>query len=268
MPDKREHHISYFILGLALLGLIWLPLSSSLINQSPMLVSFTSNPDKFQIYGQPVYFLANAEDANNDQVFYRFLVDEDPKREWAKCNSWVWDISEANRTNPKGNYKITVEIKDREYDKVADDFRDINYTLASIEIVYPKDNDTVTKNQTVNGTSKGIGKNQRGMFWIFVKGLRTGYHPQDKIDIYIDSKGNWTTEFDAIAESGHRSEIVVALLNETALHSIAEYYEVNKRIEYENNKTKNESDKQWVWPGFMKLPIGAQEMDYVRVRVK
>ena len=261
----NSHSISYWIFGLSILGLIWLPVSSYMINESPMITSVISVPEKLQIYGQPVLFIANSEDKNNDQIYYRFLVNGQPAREWSKCNYWTWDTSEAKDIDGKGNYNIIIQIKDRgKYDNFIDDFREIDYTLASAEIEYPKENASFNEVQFVKGTSKGIGKNQKNMFWFFIKNSRTAYWPQDRLDLYLDSNGNWSTEVYVKGSTGQQAEILVALLNETASETVAKYYEKNKKIQFENNQIKNESKKRMVWSEFNSLPIGAQEMDFVK----
>ncbi len=52
--SRYSHSISYWIFGLSILGFIWLPVSSYMINESPMITSVISVPEKLQIYGQPV----------------------------------------------------------------------------------------------------------------------------------------------------------------------------------------------------------------------
>jgi len=102
------------------------------------------------------------------------------------------------------------------------------------------------------------------MFWFFIKNSRTAYWPQDRLDLYLDSNGNWSTEVYVKGSTGQQAEILVALLNETASETVAKYYEKNKKIQFENNQIKNESKKRMVWSEFNSLPIGAQEMDFVK----
>jgi hypothetical protein len=262
---NKTTYVSRFILIVSFLGLLWIPISAYMVNQPPLLLSFSANPNGLQIYGQPVTFVANAEDANNDQIFYRFLVDEEVTRLWSKSNSWKWYTSLANPEKNYGKYNITVEVKDGTYDDRVDDYRYINYTLASAKITYPKNNDFVRPTQTVSGISRGIGIDQKDLFWIFVKDTRSGYHPQDRLDLFIEPNGNWTSEIYTSGASGTKCEIVAVLLNETALESIAAYYDKNKKAEFNNSKTNDESKKELVWTGFNKLPVGAKEVDSIKV---
>jgi len=246
--------VSYFILLIAFLGVVWLPVSAYIDDQPPIITSFTYEPTGLQIYGQPVLFIAEAEDANDDQLYYSFYVDDEKKCNWSKCNYWMWDTSKANASSLDGKYRIKVEVKDGNglFGDTMDDFRELDYKLASVNIEYPKYNDTVNEMQIVNGTSKGIGSDRNDMLWIFVKTSRTCYHPQDKGDLQIDENGNWSTEIYLSGNTGEYKEIIAAILNDSALNEIVEYYKEGKK-------------EGGNWPGLDRLPIGAKEVDYVWV---
>jgi len=238
------------IIILAVSGLYLMYVTS----QPPVVVGFTSDPLDMQILGKSIRFTARAEDINDDQIFYQFLLDGSVIRGWSKSNSWTWDTRQISESaqNPKGKYNVTICIKDGKYDNIIDDSRSLNYTLTFANITYPHEGDDVKIGQIpVNGTSLGILPNEKDKLWIFVKNSRTDYHPQNNNDLHIKEDGNWSTIIDLGGEIGKMTEIVAVIVNESALKDIHSYY-------IEGSSTN-------AWPGLRNLSAGAEEADYITI---
>ena len=61
-------------------------------NKPPKLISLTSDKPSPQETGTAVTWTAEAKDQDNDQIFYRFFLNDDPVTKWIADNTWVWKI--------------------------------------------------------------------------------------------------------------------------------------------------------------------------------
>jgi hypothetical protein len=77
------------------------------VNKPPRLISLTSDKKSPQDAGSVVIWTAKATDPE-DQILYRFFLDNYPVTNWKTNNTWVWTTSEADI----GDHKIEVYIRD------------------------------------------------------------------------------------------------------------------------------------------------------------
>jgi len=76
-------------------------------NKPPKLISLTSDKLSPQDAGTTITWTAKARDPEDDQIFYKFFLRDDPVTNWTK-NTWVWTTTE----NDEGDNKIEVQIRD------------------------------------------------------------------------------------------------------------------------------------------------------------
>jgi beta propeller repeat protein len=77
-------------------------------NKLPELVSLIPDKPNPQNAETIITWTAKAKDPENDQILYRFLMNDNPVTEWAKENLWVWTTSE----NDLGESQIEVQVRD------------------------------------------------------------------------------------------------------------------------------------------------------------
>jgi ribosomal protein L5 len=77
-------------------------------NSVPILQSLSATPASPQSKGTGITWLAGATDPDNDQISYRFFLNDKEATGWSSSNSWTWDTSSAD----PGDYKISVIAKD------------------------------------------------------------------------------------------------------------------------------------------------------------
>ncbi len=77
-------------------------------NSAPVLQSLSATPASPQSKGTSITWLASAADPDNDQISYRFFLNDKEATGWSSSNSWTWDTSSAD----PGDYKISVIAKD------------------------------------------------------------------------------------------------------------------------------------------------------------
>ena len=80
----------------------------AIINQPPVLYSLLPDRPSPQEKGIAIFWKAQANDPDGDQILYRFLLDGEEKRKWSKSNSWSWPTQYL----PAGEYTITVQAMD------------------------------------------------------------------------------------------------------------------------------------------------------------
>lgn len=77
-------------------------------NQPPILKGLESDPESPSPQGSQITWTAGAEDSDQDEISYRFLLDGQDATGWTPSNSWLWNSSEA----VAGDHRITVQIMD------------------------------------------------------------------------------------------------------------------------------------------------------------
>jgi len=77
-------------------------------NKPPKLISLIPDKPTPQDAGTAVTWTAEAKDPENDQILYRFFLNDDPVTKWAKENQWVWTTTEDDL----GDSQIEVQVRD------------------------------------------------------------------------------------------------------------------------------------------------------------
>ncbi len=80
------------------------------LNESPSILSLAADLDSPQVLGSMINWTAVANDAENDTISYRFLVNDTPVTDWQPENLFAWTATEA------GTALITVQVKDDQHD--------------------------------------------------------------------------------------------------------------------------------------------------------
>ena len=77
-------------------------------NQAPVLQQLKSDKASPQSMGGMITWTANANDSDNDKIYYKFMKNDEDVTGWSTSNSWVWDTS----LEKPGDYRIAVLAKD------------------------------------------------------------------------------------------------------------------------------------------------------------
>ncbi len=77
-------------------------------NKPPKLVSLIADKSSPQEAGTVITWTAEARDADDDPILYRFFLEDDPVTKWAKEKQWVWTITEDDL----GDSQIEVQVRD------------------------------------------------------------------------------------------------------------------------------------------------------------
>ena len=80
-------------------------------NKPPKLISLTSDKPSPQDARTSIIWTAEAKDPDNDQIFYKFFLNDNPVTSWVKDNTWVWSTT----NNDVGDNRIEVQIRDEKY---------------------------------------------------------------------------------------------------------------------------------------------------------
>ena len=85
--------------------------SSEKTNKPPKLISQTSDKTSPQDSGAAITWTAKAKDPDNDQIFYKFFLNDNHVTNWTKNNTWIWTTTD----NDTGVNQIEVHIRDGKY---------------------------------------------------------------------------------------------------------------------------------------------------------
>ena len=102
-------------------------------NLPPSKGNLYANKSNPQTNGATILWTANASDPENDQILYRFLLDNSPTTDWSKFNMWNWDTTKT----PPGDYRITVLARDGKH--ASPDSFDTS-TNATFTLIAPNQN--------------------------------------------------------------------------------------------------------------------------------
>jgi hypothetical protein len=80
-------------------------------NQIPKLYRFSSDKNSPQITGTTITWTADASDPDEDQIFYRFTLNNRPVTDWQTDNTWPW----ATIENDVGDNQIAVCVRDNKH---------------------------------------------------------------------------------------------------------------------------------------------------------
>ena len=82
-----------------------LPLKS---NRPPKLISLSSDKSSPQYAGTAVKWTAQAKDPEDDDMLYRFFLNDEPETNWIKENNWTWSTTDYYI----GDNQIEVRVRD------------------------------------------------------------------------------------------------------------------------------------------------------------
>ena len=82
--------------------------STNIENQIPIVKSLVSDRSSPADAGTAITWTVVAKDAENDSIFYRFLLDDVPVTKWMMDNVWIWNTTDENL----GNNQIEVQVRD------------------------------------------------------------------------------------------------------------------------------------------------------------
>jgi len=80
-------------------------------NDPPKLISLTSDKPNMQDAGTSITWTAEAKDPDNDQIFYKFFLHDNPVTKWITDNTWVWSTTD----NDIGKNQIEVQVRDTKH---------------------------------------------------------------------------------------------------------------------------------------------------------
>jgi hypothetical protein len=88
-------------------------------NAPPVLNDLTSDKAGTQEVSTVITWTADAADPDDDQILYRFFLNDEPKTDWITGNSWTWTPDQV------GSYLVQVQVRDRKHagPNESDDFR-------------------------------------------------------------------------------------------------------------------------------------------------
>ena len=105
------------------------PQENLIPNLPPKLAGLNANKTN-PVLGSIVQWTANASDPDGDQIYYKFLADDEEVTDWSQSDSWIWNTAAAT----PGDHKITVLARDGKH-KAPDSFDDS--MNASIILLHP-----------------------------------------------------------------------------------------------------------------------------------
>jgi hypothetical protein len=81
------------------------------LNDPPQLISLTPNKTSPQEVGTAIAWTTMAKDRDNDPIFYRFFLNDNPVTNWTEDKIWVWPTNDTI----VGENQIEVHIRDGKY---------------------------------------------------------------------------------------------------------------------------------------------------------
>ena len=112
-------------------------------NKPPKLISLTSDKPSPQDTGTVVTWTAEAKDPENDQIFYKFFLNDNPVTKWITDNKWVWTTNDTD----VGENQIEVHIRDGKYGHALQNGFD-DRKSSSFNITTPETKPITTTNVT------------------------------------------------------------------------------------------------------------------------
>ncbi len=96
-------------------------------NQPPAISSFSPDKSSPQEAGTSVTWTAQASDPENDQIFYRFILNGQPVTDWIPQRQWIWATTSAD----VGNNQVGVQVKDGKHSSDGDDSKTAEFTIVA-----------------------------------------------------------------------------------------------------------------------------------------
>ena len=116
------------------------PPSTTPLNQPPIIDSLIPDTPSPQVAGATITWTAEAKDPDNDQILYRFFLNNAPMTDWTTDGTWTWTTSEKD----VGSDRIELQVRDGKHagPNGLDDRRS-----ESFNIIAPEPKPTVPDNQ-------------------------------------------------------------------------------------------------------------------------
>jgi len=121
----------------------------ALLNELPKVKKLNADKLSPQVEGTIITWTAEADDIDNDEILYRFLLNDRPITDWESNNVWIWTTTKADI----GNDRVEVQIRDSKHSssETFDDHIYANYIIiesnpvdfskSSIIADYPRTNE-------------------------------------------------------------------------------------------------------------------------------
>ena len=110
-------------------------------NKPPRLINLSQDRTSPQEAGTTVVWTAKAKDADNDSIFYRFFLNDDPVTQWTRKNQWIWNVTDDDI----GDNRIEVRVRDGKH--ASPDVFD-SRRIANITVIAPIKKTIHSENQT------------------------------------------------------------------------------------------------------------------------
>ena len=98
-------------------------------NRIPEISELQADRSSPQPQGSVVNWTAAAVDPDGDTIYYRFLIDGLPAREWSTASSWAWESSSAR----PGTHSITAQARDGKHasSRDFDSFKEAAFEISA-----------------------------------------------------------------------------------------------------------------------------------------
>lgn len=118
-------------------------------NELPMVKKLNADKLAPQVEGTIITWIAEATDIDDDEIFYRFLLNDKPTTGWESHNIWTWTTTKADI----GNNRIEVQIRDSKHSSqetfddhlyanfIIIDSNQVDFSKSSINAEYPRTNE-------------------------------------------------------------------------------------------------------------------------------
>ncbi len=83
----------------------------TLENRTPVINGFAADKSSPQYSGTWITWTVEAGDPDNDEIFFRFFLNNDPVTEWTSDNKWVWNTTDDDL----GENQIEIQIRDGQH---------------------------------------------------------------------------------------------------------------------------------------------------------
>ncbi|VVB71565.1 Y_Y_Y domain protein [uncultured archaeon] len=141
-------------------------------NQPPVLINLSADKSSPQIYGVPVFWRAEASDADGDIVLYRFLLNGLETRKWSKSANWNWFTQDL----AAGDYLITVQARDGRHapENSFDSIKNETFSLVTqnsapvLQSLLPDKSSPQSPGEIITWTAKATGAENDGMLYRFL----------------------------------------------------------------------------------------------------
>lgn len=229
-------------------------------NQLPKLNGLSPDKDSPQTAGTVITWNADAQDPDNDPIFYRFLLGGPStcnklveEQNWSKESIWTWNTTSED----VGNNWIQVQARDGKHARSDDsnNQKSVSFEITepvTIIIKSPTDGSKVPMIQTIQGHASDIPAGSQIWLVLYAHEPTNRYYPQKVI--IPERNGDWSIRNMNIGnrnDAGYKFDIMAIMANEFVQKEFMTYVKAS-------NKAGN-------WPGIAQLPVGAKEYGAITV---